>query len=348
MSFVGIMGSKRQMCERLVQMMDPATSQKLYIDLFAGGGDMIYEKEPRATINVLNDLDPDVVVTHRAIQSNHEAVQSELRCLLDDDWTFERIQRLRESQDWETLPEERRAAMVIFVLKESVNSKQTALSSWSRHKSGFNPNLDLSEYAKKLEQVQIRHWPYEKCLRTYLPQSSPIEAFVFADPPYVAADTQKYYRFNFHPVEHIRFWHVMTRLSKDNGPHRNVKIMVTYDDHPLIRALYRESDGWRITPMGMAYNSAHDHTPCRSELVITNYDVPLPGQGLKPGEADQKGLRLVDDWADVPELAHTTTIDGVPFEQMSCCDKERSVMLLTGTARGQCRVCEKKLVLKTR
>jgi DNA adenine methylase len=270
MSYVGVIGSKTSVADQLIGMMPPEAFGKCFIELFAGGAGVFFAKEP-ARINVLNDADPDLATMHEAVQREPAAVEAELRVLLDDDRTFRRLSELRDSDEWWSLPVARRAAAVIYLHKASVNSNQVALSSSAKVRSSFNPDFDLTKWAEKLKRVQIRSFDWRKCLDTYLYGSLPVEAFVFADPPYVVADKRRHYRINFHPVEHVRFWHRMTQVIKDNGPRRNVKVMITYDDEPFIRALYREADGWYVVPFAINYASAHDAGQVRREIVITNY-----------------------------------------------------------------------------
>lgn len=270
MSYIGLIGSKTTVSADLIKRMPREAFGKCCIELFAGGSGVFFAKRP-AKINVLNDLDPDIVLMHEMVKRDHKAVEAELRTFLDDDLLFQECLRLRESVEWEAVPPARRAAMVIYILKQSVNSNQQVLSSSSQSGSSFNPNLSLEEYATKLARAQIRHFGYEKCIDVYLYRSPEVEAFIFADPPYVVSTKAMHYRYNFHAIEHIRFWFRMHRLNQDNGPKRNVKIMITYDDDPLIRALYREEHGWHISTLKIGYNSAHDAERSRDEIVICNF-----------------------------------------------------------------------------
>jgi DNA adenine methylase len=333
MSYLGVIGSKTKAAEQLIAMMPPEAFGQCYIELFAGGAGVFFKKQA-AKINVLNDADPDLATMHEAVRREPESVEAELRVLLDDDRTFQRLLALRDSEDWWNEPAARRAATVIYLHKASVNSNQEALSSSSKVRSSHNPEFDLGKFAEKLKRVQIRSLDWPTCVKKYLSGSPPVEAFVFADPPYVIADTRKHYRINFHPVEHIRFWHRMTELSKANGPDRNVKIMITYDDVSIIRALYREADGWRVTPLPIGYASAHDKGQARSEVVITNYDSSPP-----PTEEPD-----TVDWSDITH--RDASLDGVPFEQLDCCDKERIGLVLAARSRCLCRVCGSKVTLK--
>lgn len=335
MSYLGVIGSKAGAALALIELMSPEAFGACFIELFGGGLGVLLAKDP-AKINIANELDPDLVLMHRAVQREADAVEAELRLLRDDDSLFEEAKRLRNSEEWDSIPEARRAALVIYVHKMSVNSNQQALSSSSKTNSSFNPNLALATYAKKLERVQIRHYHYAKCLDVYLYRSPEVEAFVFADPPYVIASKQLHYRFNFHPIEHIRFWHRMTRLSTHNSSKRNVKIMITYDDVPLIRALYRKQDGWRIQSLSIGYNSAHDTTKSRSEVVITNYDPP---HSSSPSDSDT----VVSDG-----VAVGATMDGVPFADLTCCDQETIMLVQQGKQRGKCHTCGKNVSVKAR
>jgi len=332
MSYVEVIGSKTGVAQELISMMPTEAFGKLFIDLFAGGAGVFFAKDP-AKINILNDCDRDIVCMHEAIQRNHRVVEKELCVLLNDQDTFFRLRDLRGSEEWEAMPAAQRAAVMVFLYKASVNSNQIALSSASKNKSSFNPDLLLREYSVKLKRAELRSFHWEDCIDRYLYRSNPVEAFVLADPPYVVADSAKYYRVNFHPVDHIRFWHGMTRLSKGNGLRRNVKIMITYDDDPLIRALYRETDGWRLQPLDMQYRAAQDADTCRSEIVITNYEVSEVG-----------GPHSTGDWSDVPH--DRITVDGVPFDDLVCCEKETVALMVSGNRKGECRVCGKKVIAK--
>ena len=337
MSFMGVIGSKASVAKELIAMMPPEAFGECYIELFLGGGGVFFAKKA-ARINILNDADPDLAVTFEAIQRNHKAVEKDLRVLLDDEETFRRVCQLRQSEEWHNEPAARRAAMVIFIHKASYNSNQVALASSSKSRSSFNSDLDLTEFAEKLKRAQIRCFDWRTCIDKYLYGPTPVEAFVLADPPYVVADRAKHYRINFHAVEHVRFWHRMTRLTKDNGPGRNVKVMITYDDDPLIRALYREADGWRTQPLLINYAAAHDSGQPRSELVITNYDVQ-EATGSNSSEDDSNA-----DWSDVPH--ERVTLHDTPFDDLPCCKKEVFALLVQGLRKGICRVCNRKVTRK--
>lgn len=92
------------------------------------------------------------------------------------------------------------------------------------------------------------------------------DVLIFADPPYVK-DTElslnaKLYERGFSMADHRRLRDCAARCKH--------KIVLTYDDHPMIRALYRE--GFYVHPQSWRYLGRADRK-MGHELVITNYPV---------------------------------------------------------------------------
>ncbi len=48
-------------------------------------------------------------------------------------------------------------------------------------------------------------------------------------------------------------------------------------------------------------------------------------------------------WDDRPDDA---SMDGTPFEELTCCEKEMLCILGSGKCEGQCRVCEKAIKVR--
>ena len=91
------------------------------------------------------------------------------------------------------------------------------------------------------------------------------DVLIFADPPYVV-DTNfpasgKLYEFSFSMDDHRRLRDCVLRSDH--------KVVLTYDDHPMIRELYRD---FYIHEAGWTYSGRMDRVKGR-ELIITNYPV---------------------------------------------------------------------------
>ena len=107
------MGSKAPVREELSQIM-ACRPHTTFIGAFLGSGPVFYTK-PKAKINVLNDLDPDVIGIHSAIAADHAAVKAERQRLPVGRCTYDRIQRERHSPCWSDLTDAQRAARMMYV-----------------------------------------------------------------------------------------------------------------------------------------------------------------------------------------------------------------------------------------
>lgn len=87
--------------------------------------------------------------------------------------------------------------------------------------------------------------------------------------------------------------------------------------------------------------------PQGEELIITNYDPPVPSKDVCYPVRGSKSTAVVPaaitSWADAPSIALRASIDGIPFNQLPCCDKERIVLRLGGKDSGRCRICANRL-----
>ena len=149
MSYIGVIGSKAGAASELIKLMPPEAFGACFIELLGGGLGVLLAMDP-AKINVANELDPDLVLMHRTIQREADAVEAELKLLRDDDSLFVEAKSLRNSEEWDSIPEARRAALVIYVHKMSVNSDQQSLSSSSKTQLQFQPQSVVGEVCQEI------------------------------------------------------------------------------------------------------------------------------------------------------------------------------------------------------
>ena len=87
---------------------------------------------------------------------------------------------------------------------------------------------------------------------------------VFADPPYVKAAMK--YIVEWREADHFKLFEWLETLSK-----YGVQVMITYDDHPLIRKLYKH---WNIV-ITQYYKKTNSNNQSVNtligELIIRNY-----------------------------------------------------------------------------
>lgn len=285
-AYYGYIGSKSGFCSKLGPLM-PEEAQDAHCEGF-GGGLGLFLGKPKAKINILNDIDGDVIETHVAVAADPVGVMGELEKLRPCRKTFEHLRDLRETAAWRDLSPAARAAAFIYITKCSVNGNMRAFSMSAKCRSNFNPHFDLRPYGTKFERVTFESLHWQELLHRLVFKPKQVNLFLYLDPPYVTADTEKHYRFNFDAVQHIMLARTLAQInSLNDGDQRNAKVMVSYDDDPdgFIRSLYREEFGWRLQTIDVRYESEHRANRCRNELVIMNYDPPTNGdEGAVAGD----------------------------------------------------------------
>lgn len=111
----------------------------------------------------------------------------------------------------------------------------------------------------------------------------PDGAFLFIDPPYFNADQDKFYTFSFTRDEHFRLADILHN-------HRNrIKFLLTYDNSPEIRNLYRWAAGMYDKQWNYTINRTDDQRKNGDkekkgtryqgkEVFIVNYRHDIPEQ----------------------------------------------------------------------
>ena len=276
--YFGYLGSKRTMVEGVLKPRLHPLAFRSRVEVFAGGLSLELALPPAKVQAIVNDLDGDIVGTHEAVATIPNEVMRELSRFQTSRRMFNRMRDLRDNAAWHELTDAKRAAAIIYLSQCSVNSNMRAFSVSSTRRSGFNPQLDLSPYSKRLRGITFEDVHYEDLLNRLVFKPREVHLFGFLDPPYVIADSRKHYRLNFDRVEHLRLARLLARVNELNdGEARDVKLMLTYDDDPdgFIRSLYRPEFGWRIDAVPVAYEAENRAGRSRTELVIMNYK-PIP------------------------------------------------------------------------
>lgn len=334
-SYFGYIGSKSGMAAELIKRMPPEAYMS-YCEVFAGGLGLLLRK-PKAKVNIVNDIDPDLIETHATVAAEPGKVMVELEKLRPCRSVFNRLRDLRDTADWQELSGPERAAAYLYLAKCSVNGNMSSFSNSSKTSSNFNPHYDLRPYAVKLDGVTFENLCWQELLKRLVFDPPEVRLFLYSDAPYVTADTKKHYRFNFDPVEHLLLARALARINAlNNGDTRIVKVMVSYDDDPegLIRSLYRPDFGWFIDTIEARYVSDHRADHDVKELVITNFD---PKTVSTPPPLPEV------DWSDIPHDG--LIVGGRSFADMTCCQRERFVLQLTAKRTGSCRVCKDKVAV---
>lgn len=229
-----------------------------YREPFVGGGGVFWGYEDWACKRWINDTHPGLIAVYEALRDRpHEFIAMCLMVPHD---------KLRETFDYVKLNEECDQAFRYFFVNRTVWAGRVRYDMPARlyfsNPDGWRSvsETHLLEASRHLQGVEITCGDYKWPLMAFGEN-----VWVYLDPPYMRdtelTGTDKQYQFGFTRADHAE----LARLAR-LCPH---KIAISYDDHPLIRELYR---GFRLVENSWAYAG----TACATkrigrELLILNY-----------------------------------------------------------------------------
>ena len=244
-----------------------------YCEPFAGGASIFFAK-PKVEHSILNDLDSEVMNTLTCIRDNVEGLIDTLDGLpaskeLHSYYKSEYQPRtsLERAFRWYYLNRTSYSGIMRFE-----NCYWGFGEKYSMRPENWPPHLRT--VSDKLQGAELHSLDFEKVV-----EELPDGYFVFVDPPYFNADQQKFYNCTFSEADHTRLATCLERNS-----HR-LDFLLTYDDHPGVRELYRWTE--RITEQAWNYtiNRTDDQRNGKKkedgfqssrnkgrELFIRNYD----------------------------------------------------------------------------
>ena len=261
---------------------------KKFVDLFGGSGSVLLGQPKKAPFEVYNDLDRNLVNLFRCMKERTMALIRELGfCYLNsrddfvvlakffkheqfnDRYMAEELEltkiMLPEPSASEMLELRKRLIMDYDVRQAAGFLKLLRTSYASTGKSFASQPFDIrklfrliQELEDRLADVVIENQDFEVCIRHY---DSP-DTFIYGDPPYY--NSEGMYDVDFKWADHVRLHDCAKRMKG--------KIMISYNDCPEIRELYKDFYIYsfkRVHSMAQRYNAGREF----GELLITNYDM---------------------------------------------------------------------------
>ncbi len=215
-----------------------------YCEPFAGGASIFFAKT-KAAWNLLNDLDEEVMNTLIHIRDNVEGLISLLKGIpaakeLHNYYKnhYKPGTNLERAFRWYYL---NRISYSGIMRPENCywgfgNKYSMRPENWPPH---------LRTVSDKLQEVHLQSFDFEQVFNAL-----PSGCFVFVDPPYFNADQQKFYNCTFNFIDHERLSACLRRHSD------RLQFLLTYDDHPEVRRLYR----WAMDIRGQQWNYTINRT----------------------------------------------------------------------------------------
>lgn len=258
-SFIGWVGGKRLLRKAIIAMMP---SHKTYVEVFGGAGWVLFGKDP-SEVEIYNDLNSDLINLFRIVRNNIDRFKRRLYFLLSSREEYQNFQRIMKSSG-KFKDDIDRAIAFYYLIKSSFGSG--IFTGWA-----FSPNQqprplitdDLEAARERLKKVYIDNLPFERLIGNWDRK----ETLFYCDPPYwmlIEKKGKSYYQHTFAPEDHERLRDMLKRIDG--------KVIISYDDHPVIRKLYRRFNIHETGPVLYTMNNRRN-TPERrvSELIITNF-----------------------------------------------------------------------------
>ena len=218
-----------------------------YIEVFGGGGSVLFAKDKHAPLEVYNDANGQLVNLFRCIRFHREELQREISGYINSREIFDDIKAQINMRGFTDI---QRAAMFYVQVKISYGADGRT---YGCNKKDISPSY-LTEIEKRLKSgagVTIEHKDFENLIKVY----DRSNALFYCDPPY--HKSEKYYDAEFTSSDHER---LKACLSNIKG-----RFVLSYNDDDFIRNLYKD---FKITEVERQNNLSRGSY---KELIITNY-----------------------------------------------------------------------------
>lgn len=160
-SFMSWVGGKKALRDEIVLRFPPTYSR--YIEVFGGGGWVLFHKSPGKEMEVYNDFNPNLANLFRCVRDHPNELCDELRYTLNSRLDFDYVREMLHTKT--ELPDIRRAAYFYQIIRESYAS---GLDSFGAQPHSMWNNFPLIHDAcGRLQKVVIENKDFEKLIKQY-------------------------------------------------------------------------------------------------------------------------------------------------------------------------------------
>ncbi|MBU5439726.1 MULTISPECIES: DNA adenine methylase [Tissierella] len=251
-------GGKKALRELIVSVF-PLYYER-YIEVFGGGGWVLFHKPPGNDFEVYNDFNGLLTNLYRCVRERPDELIEALHFVLNsrEDFDIVKDALARDSIESDVI----KAAYFYQLIRYSYAS---GLTSFGSQPHDMWSNFPLIEQAhRRLSKVVIENKDFEKLIRQY---DRPV-SFFYLDPPYY--ETEKYYKNvgegGFQEKDHIRL--------KDTLMNIEGKFLLSYNDCDFIREIY-DAPNIQIESFTRINNikQRYDNGAQFPEILVANYDM---------------------------------------------------------------------------
>jgi len=251
-------GGKKALRELIVDLF-PLYYER-YIEVFGGGGWVLFHKPPGNDFEVYNDFNSLLTNLYRCVREKPQELMEALRFVLNSREDFELVRSILARGS--TAGDVQRAAWFYQLIRYSYAS---GLTSYGSQPHDIRSNFPLIEQAhRRLAKVVIENKDCVHLIRQY---DRPV-SFFYCDPPYF--ETEGYYKNigedGFCRKDHVRLRDTLMRIEG--------KFLLSYNDCDFIRELY-DMPGFMVEAFTRINNikQRYDNGAQFPEILIANYDM---------------------------------------------------------------------------
>ena len=247
-SFICWIGGKKLLRKQIVELFPEKITR--YIEVFGGGGWVLFASDQHAKFEVWNDYNSDLVNLYKCVKYHAEELLRELEYMINSrELFFDYISQL----DSRGLTDIQRAARFYMLIRCSYSATMDSFGNKPRNLARFKERF--GEIQKRLENVLIENKDFADLLRIYDKE----DTLFYLDPPYYK--TEGYYQ-GFCRADHERLCEALKKVKS--------KWILSYNADPYIEELYKDFHIIKTTRnnnMTARYRENREY----SELIIKNY-----------------------------------------------------------------------------
>lgn len=241
-SFIPWIGGKSLLAKKIIAHFPEGFGR--YIEVFGGGGSVLFSADKHAPIEVYNDANGQLVNLFRCIKYHSVELQREIKFYLTSREMFSDIKARLNCPGFTDI---QRAAMFYVLVKMSFGADSRTYGC-----SCKNINTDsFDDIAERLKRVNVEHKDFEALIKQY---DRP-DALFYCDPPYHT--TEDCYEAVFTDTDHYRLNAVLRALKG--------RFILSYNDDDFVRELYKD---FNIVAVERQNNLSSGRF---KEVIIKNY-----------------------------------------------------------------------------
>jgi DNA adenine methylase len=255
-----------------------------YVEVFGGGGWVLFYKPPGNDFEVYNDFNGLLANLYRCVRDKPDELIESLRYVLNSREDFEIVKSALARGS--PMSDIQKASYFYRLIRYSYAS---GLTSYASQPHDMRSNFPLIAQAhRRLAKVVIENKDFEKLIRQYDRPSS----FFYCDPPY--HETEGYYKNigedGFTKEDHIRLRDALMGIEG--------KFLLSYNDCSFVRELYG-APGISLRPVSRlnTIKQRYEGGSLFDELLIANYDL-RERENLAPVQmnmfCDEEGGDFID------------------------------------------------------